>query len=191
MKTLLLLAAVSLTSLSHASEPYRLDGEFTYRNLELLQTRDVEVVPQQRSERVEELRQEKYTCERALTFYRCVKFIKNDQIPEQIKTSVLRRWETARVRFTRGPGNVILTNDAPSLTEWDILDKVRMGSQEVKKYHYYLLAGEIHKIKVPFATEEEWFLVHDERRIAAFALPATETGKFRFREFVILINLAK
>ncbi len=191
MKTLLIFAALSLPFLSHGSEPYRLEGDFTYQNLELLQTRDVEVVPQQQIERVEELRQDKYTCERAMNFYRCVKFIKNDQIPDRMKSSLLRQWNGVKLRFTRGPGNVILTNDAPSLTEWDIPDTVRKGSQQVPKYHYYLLKDEIHKIKVPFQNEEEWFLVRDERNISGFALTATETGKFRFREFVILINLAK
>ncbi len=191
MKTLLIIAALSLPFLSQASEPYRLEGDFAYQNLELLQTRDVEVVPQQRSERVEELRQDEYTCERAMNFYRCVKFIKNDQIPDPMKASIVRRWDGVKLSFTRGPGSIILTNDAPSLTEWDIPDTVQKGPQEVRKYQYYLLERGIHKIKVPFKNEEEWFLIHDDRNMSGFALTATETGKFRFREFLILINLTK
>jgi hypothetical protein len=191
MKNLIAVIALSYPLLTRAGEPYRLDGEFAFRGLGLAQTRDVEVVPQQEPNRVEELKRDSYTCERAMNFYRCVKFVANDEIPERVAANLLKRWKGATVRFARGPGNVILTNDAPSLTEWDIPDTVQMGSREVRKYQYFLLEGELHKIKLPFRNGDEWFLVRDDANVTAFELTATETGKFRFRELLIHVNFAK
>jgi hypothetical protein len=189
MKTILsTLALVSLSAF--AQEPYRLEGTFTYDSMELVQSRDVEVVPNQNSGRVDELRTDKYTCEYIAKFYRCVKFSSETTIPDRLVEQVKKEFQFELFRFKPSMNDMIITNDAPALTEWDIPDTVKTHKEEISQYHYYLLEGGIHKIKLPLKSEQ-WLLVHNENKFSSHYMKTLQLDRWRMKEFVILVNFTK
>lgn len=189
MKTkLFALTFVSLTAF--AQTPYRLEGTFSYENMDHVQTRDVEVVPQQKPDRLVELVKDKYTCEYLARFYRCVKISKDRAIPSDLENEIKSKYQFERFKFKTSTDDIILTNQAQAVIEWDIPDTVRTNKEEVKKYHYYLLDSGIHKIKLPFKSEE-WLLVHDENKVSSHFSKTVTIDRWRMKEFVILVNFTK
>lgn len=196
MKTkLLALSIISYSTIvacgpALAEEPYRLEGTFSFENMEHVQTRDVEVVPQAKPDRLLELVKDKYTCEYLARFYRCVKISIDRSIPAELEAEIKDKFRFERFKFKRSQDDVILTNQAPALIEWDIPDTVRTNKEEVKKYHYYLLESGIHKIKLPFKTDE-WLLVQNENKVSSHYSRTVTMDRWKMKEFVILVNFTK
>lgn len=190
MKKLITLTLSVLSLSTFAADPIRLNGTFTYDGLEHVQTREVEVVSDRLPARVYELITQKYTCEYLARFYRCTKFSQDRSIPAELAAELKTKYQFERFRFKVSEEDVILTNQAPSITEWDIPDTVRTNKEEVKKYHYYLLESGIHKIKIPFK-DAEWLLIENENKISSHVMKTIQIDRWKMKEFIILVNFTK
>jgi hypothetical protein len=74
--------------------------------------------------------------------------------------------------------------------EWDIPDTVKTNKEEINKYHYYMLESGIHKIKLPFQSDE-WLLVQNEKKVSSHYMRTVTLDRWKMREFVILVNFTK
>lgn len=191
MKTniLILLMFFSLSALGFA--PIRLEGNFTFDSISLELSKDIEVVPASNKTRVEELKNDNFSCQHVAKFYRCSKFLKETTLPEALEREIRTLWVGKKISFKPSEADAVITNDSPAILEWDIPDTVKSGKDEVRKYHYYLLQSKIHKIKVPFNPDIQWLLIQDEGKISAHYLRTVQVDRWRMKEYVILINLLK
>ncbi|AUN97534.1 hypothetical protein DOM21_13760 [Bacteriovorax stolpii] len=176
MKNLILALTIVFPLLTFANEAIRLDGMYTYKQVEVSQVRDVELVPSLNTARYNELVKDKYQCYLRGDFFMCQKFIKGAELPEGIKSEVNRAWDGRFFNFIASSFDPEMTNESDSLLEWDIFATVRFEGFQVSEYHYYLLKGEndVHKISLNFASGQKWFVVENE---STLSMPIQKTER--------------
>lgn len=176
MKNLILALTIAFPLSTFANEAIRLDGMYTYKQVEVSQVRDVELVPSLNTARYNELVKDKYQCYLRGDFFMCQKFIKGAELPQAIQSEVDRAWNERFFNFIASSFDPELTNESESLLEWDIFANVRFEGFQVSKYHYYLLKGEndVHKISLNFASGQKWFVVENE---STLSMPIQKTER--------------
>lgn len=182
---------LSLTAGANEVPMKRLDGVFVYTDVDVAHIRDVEVIPYQNSERYGELQKQGFTCEFIAGFYKCVKFIRSAQLPQDLEAKIHQTWVGKAYEFIPGAMSPKLKNDSESLLEWDVFDTVRTNSDVAYSYHYYLLDSAVHKIKINFPAGEQWFLIHGHRHISIYLKKVVRLGKNQRREFDLLLNFTR
>ena len=167
MKKLILTLFVVLPLSTFANEAIRLDGMYTYKQVEVSQVRDIELVPSMNTSRYNELVKNKYQCFLRGDFFKCQKFLKDMRIPVEMVSEINRAWDGRFFEFVTSSFDPAVTNESESLLEWDIFDTVRFEGFHVSEYHYYLLIGEsnVHKIALNFASGQKWFVVENDNKI--------------------------
>jgi hypothetical protein len=190
MKKNLFLVLSVLSLSTFAAEPIRLNGAFTFDGIEHIQTKDIEIVPDRQPARVYELISQKYTCLYLASFYRCTKLSADRTIPAEIESELKSKYQFERFRFQVSDEQIILTNEAPSITEWDIPDVVRTNKEEIKMYQYFILSSGIHKIKIPFK-QTEYILIQNDKKISSHVNKTLKIDRWKTKEFVILVNFTK
>ncbi len=176
MKNLILALTIVFPLSTFANEAIRLDGMYTYKQVEVSQVRDVELVPSLNTARYNELVKDKYQCYLRGDFFMCQKFIKGAELPQAIQSEVDRAWNERFFNFIASSFDPELTNESESLLEWDIFANVRFEGFQVSEYHYYLLKGEndVHKISLNFASGQKWFVVENE---STLSMPIQKTER--------------
>lgn len=168
MKNLILALSIVLPLSTYANEAIRLDGMYTYKQVEVSQVRDVELVPSLNTSRYNELVKDKYQCYLRGNFFMCQKFLKEVVLPKAIEHEIDLAWNERFFEFVASSFEPEMTNESESLLEWDVFDTVRFEGFGVSEYHYYLLKGEsdVHKISLNFASGQKWFVVENESKIS-------------------------
>lgn len=185
MKTLFLTLVVLLPLSTFANEAMKLDGRYTYNKVEVVQVRDVELVPSMNTARYNELVKDKFQCFLRGDFFMCQKHLKNIELPWNLNREVTDAWSGRFFEFTPSSLAPAMTNESESLLEWDIFDTVRFEGFHVSEYHYYLLKGQtdIHKIVMNFASGPEWMVVENESKLAMLIQKTVRTSNFKSRVF--------
>ena len=191
MKKLIIAFVLVFPLISSASVPDRLEGTFSFSGMELVNAKEIEVVPLQNKERLKELKQDKYTCTVVQNFSRCTKTSTLSEIPEVLAYEIQSRYSSHVYNFTNSTESILLTNDAPAIKVWDIPDTVNGPEGEAQKYEYSILVSGFHKIKIPFLTGNTYFLVNNQEQISAHHFRTVQLTKFQMRAFTILAHFSK
>lgn len=182
----ILLSFVSLTT--WASGPIRPKGLFTYFGPEVVQAREIEFVPSGNQERVKALMAQSYTCKNAGRFFKCTRSFTVTRIPQELLHRVTREWRLTRFNFIPSGSDVILVNEAPSITEWDVPDTVEWGDEVVTTYRSQRNDTGLEKAKIPFKSGTLEFIVSTDKFISTQKSYVFELDKFRQHEYSVEIH---
>ncbi len=193
MKKLILALTFLLPFSVFSNEAIKLEGRYTYKQVEIAQARDLELVPSLNTVRYNELVGDSYQCSLRGDFFMCQKFLKGVELPASIEKEIDRAWSGRFFDFIAGPVSPEITNESESLLEWEIFDTVKFEGFHVPEYHYYLLKGEsdVHKISLDFASGEKWFVVEDETKISMPMKKTERNSPLRSRVFELSLVFNK
>lgn len=193
MKKLILALFVVLPLSTFANEAIRLDGQYTYKQVEVSQVRDIELVPSMNTSRYNELVKNKYQCFLRGDFFKCQKFLKDMRIPIEMSSEVNRAWSGRFFEFVASAFDPAVTNESEGLLEWDIFDIARFEGFQVSEYHYYLLMGEnnVHKISLNFSLGQKWFVIENEDKILMSIEKTERKSPFKSRVFELSLIFTK
>jgi len=188
MKKLILLSIV-LFSTSTFSQELRPDGRFQFTEVTTVQVRDVEIVPESNRDRYRALLEDNYQCELITEFFKCVKHLKDAELPLVLRQQIENLWLSKSIVFTLSPLSPALTNDAESLSEWKVFDKVTFSGKQVFEYDYLLLKGEnsIHKIAIRFPPEDMWAILENKKTLYLPVSKIVNTGRFNSRVYELAL----
>jgi hypothetical protein len=189
--TLFCASVFSLTAFANELPLKRISGVFNYQGVEVVQIREVEVIPYANQERYRELRQLNFTCEVISNFYKCTKFIKEMDLPTHIADEINNRWMGRAFEFTVSSSAPLLINEAPALLEWDVYDSVSSDADIAPQYRYYLLNSSLHKIRVNFSAKDQWFVVHHHGHLSSLISKRVNISKTKTREYLLRLNFFK
>lgn len=188
MKNLILVAIVIFSSKTYSQE-FRPDGQFHFSGVTTEQVRDIEVVPQSNIDRYYELTKKNYNCELIADFFKCVKHLKGSELPDNYKQQIINQWREKTILFTQSTNSPALLNDAESLTEWKVFDKVNFSGQQAFDYDYLQLKGEnsLHKIAIRFPAEDVWAVLESKKTLYLPHSKTITTGRFNFRVYELAL----
>lgn len=191
MKKIITLALIVFSFTTFAESIYRPLGQFEYSGLSLSFARDVEVVPQQNRERVQELLAKNYECRLITTMFKCIKFIKELDLPGALAQKINNDWINTKVQFTKGERDPELKNDSEALQEWDVYDSVSINQEKVEKYEYYILNNDLHKAKIEMPSATYYPLIQNEKLLTFPVEKTLSNGKFNWKIYNVDVIFRK
>ena len=185
MKKLITLIAASLSLSAFANEYIRLEGIFTFNDIKTAQVRDIELVPTQNRARYQELVSLNYQCFIIGEFHKCTKFQKGENLPADLKQEMMGRYHGHFYHFSQTDMLPSITNEAESIVEWKIHDRVESSEGTVSEYDYYLLKSNdyLHKIALRFPEYHVWAVIADQKQIEVPMQKRLSQGQFKTRVY--------
>lgn len=196
----LILCSLSILSLNlFASEitsgVIRPEGLFKFSEVKVAQVRDIEVVPEINTQRYDELLKLNYQCQLVANFYRCVKFIKNVELPQSILTKITNESRGKTFEFTLSPMDPTQINESENLNEWIVFDSVQFNGELISEYHYYQLKGsdgtEVQKAFMCFENFPQWPVFVDSKTLFTPVHKGVTTGRFTSRVYELSLFFKK
>ena len=185
MKKLFITIAASLSLSAFADDYIRLEGTFTFSDIKTAQVRDIELVPMQNRARFQELVSLKYQCIIIGEFHKCTKFQKNEKLPADLQQEMMSRYHGHFYHFSQSEMLPSITNEAESIVEWKIYDRVQSSEGSVSEYDYYLLKSDdhLHKIALRFPEYHVWAVIADQKQIEVPMQKRLSQGQFKTRVY--------
>ncbi len=193
MKKLMTIIAAFLSLSAFADEYIRLEGTFTFSDIKTVQVRDIELVPTQNRARYQELVSLNYQCFIIGEFHKCTKFQKSENLPSDLHQEMMNRYHGHYFHFSQTEMLPSITNEAESIVEWKIYDRVQSSEGSVSEYDYYLLKsdGHLHKIALRFPEYHVWAIINDQKQIEVPMQKRLSAGQFKTRVYELSLVFKK
>lgn len=191
MKTILILTLLCFSFTSSADSLTRPEGLFEFSGLSVSQIRDFEVVPQQNTERVQQLLADHYECSMITSFYKCKKFLKDMDLPGVLASKINNEWEKTKVIFKKSASEPTLVNDADSIQEWDVFDTAVINQDRAEMYRHWVINGDLHKLKIETANNTYYPLLLNEKQLSFPTETTVSSGHFKWKTYNVDVIFRK